>query len=135
MRYSAGFWICLISEYTRVVNILGFWICQGSTRLWIKNFMTDLWQCSEYALDSEYANVFKYLGLHMVLNKILHHRQYLKCFWICIEFWTCQCHTGFCRKQPIMHVWRSSEYSSGCQYARAWRYKGYEYANVKHGSA
>ena len=71
---------------------LGFWVCQGS----------------------------KYLGLHMNLNKILHHR-YLTSFWICIKVWTCQCYTGFCRKQPIVHVRQSSEYS-GSQYARAWRY-------------
>ena len=31
-------------------------------------------------------------GLNMVLNKIFHHR-YLTVFWICLEFWICQCYT------------------------------------------
>ena len=39
VRYSPGFWCALIPEYTRVVNILGFWICQVYTRLWIKYLM------------------------------------------------------------------------------------------------
>ena len=34
--------------------------------------MIDVGQYSEYALDSEYARVLNMLGLHMVLNKILH---------------------------------------------------------------
>ena len=38
--------------------------------------MIDVGQYSEYALDSEYARVLNMLGLHMVLNKIL-HRKYL----------------------------------------------------------
>ena len=123
----------LISEYTRVVNILGFWICQGYTRFWIKYFMIDVWQYYEYALDSEYARVLNMLGSHMVLNKISHNR-YLTWFWICLEFWICQCYTGFCRKRPIIHVWQSFEYSSGSQYARTWIYMGCEHCKVTKGS-
>ena len=36
----------------------------------------DVWQYCEYALDSEYASVLNMLGLHMVLNKILHNRYF-----------------------------------------------------------
>ena len=72
----------MISEYTRVLNILDFWICHGYTRFWIKYFVIDVWQYSEYALDSEYATVLNMLGLHQVVNKIFHHR-YLTGFWIC----------------------------------------------------
>ena len=57
------------SEYTRVVNILRFWICQGYTRFWIKYFMIDIWQYYEYALYSEYARILNMLRLLMVLNK------------------------------------------------------------------
>ena len=46
----------------------------GYTRFSIKYFMIDVWQYSEYALDSEYATVLNMLRLHRVLNKILHHR-------------------------------------------------------------
>ena len=63
----------LISEYTTVMNILGFWIWQGYTRIWITYFMIDVWHHSEYALNSEYAKVLNMLGLHMILNNILHH--------------------------------------------------------------
>ena len=34
--------------------------------------MIDVWQYYEYTLDSEYAKVLNILGLHLVLNKILH---------------------------------------------------------------
>ena len=68
----------LISEYTRVVNILGFWICQGYTRFWIKYFMIDIWQYYEYALDSEYARVLNMQGSHMVLNKISHNAHFIR---------------------------------------------------------
>ena len=70
----------LISEYTRVLNILGFWICQGYTRFWIKYFVIDVWQYPKYALDSEYATVLNMLRSHKVLNKIFHHK-YLAGFW------------------------------------------------------
>ena len=56
-------------EYTRVVSILGFWICQGYTRFWIKYFMIDIWQYYEYALYSKYARVLNMLRLLMVLSK------------------------------------------------------------------
>ena len=88
----------LFSEYTRVLNILGFWVRQGYTRFWIKYFVIDVWQYSEYALDSEYAAALNMLGLHKVVNKIFHHR-YLTGFWICLKFWKYQCYTGFCREQ------------------------------------
>ena len=129
LRYRQGSQCALISEYTRVVNILGFWICQGYTRFWIKLFMIDVWQYCEYNLDSEYVRVFNMLELHMVLNKILHNR-YLTEFWICLELWICQCYTGSCRKRPIAHVWQSFEYSSGSHYARAWICKSCEYTKV-----
>ena len=51
-------------------------------------------------------------------------------FWICLEFWICQCYTGFCRKRPIIHVWQSFENSPDYHCARAWIYKGCEYDNV-----
>ena len=57
------------SEYTRVVKILGFWICQGCTRFWIQLFMIDIWHYYEYALYSEYARVLNMLRLLMVLSK------------------------------------------------------------------
>ena len=53
----------LISEYTRVLNILGVWIGQGYTRFGIKYFGIDVWQYSEYTLDSEYATVLNMLGV------------------------------------------------------------------------
>ena len=34
--------------------------------------MIDVWQYYKYTLDSEYARVLNILGLHLVLNKILH---------------------------------------------------------------
>ena len=111
----------MISEYTRVLNILGFWICQGYTRFWIKYFVIDVWQYSEYALNSEYATVLNMLGSHKVVNKILHHK-YLTGFWICLQFWKYQCYAGFCRKQPVIHVSQVSEYSLDSQSYRAWIY-------------
>ena len=36
--------------------------------------MIDFWQYCEYTLDSKYARVLHMLGLHMVLNKIIHTR-------------------------------------------------------------
>ena len=57
------------SKYTRVVNILGFWICQGCSRFSIKYFMIDIWQYYEYAFYSEYVRVLNMLRLLVVLNK------------------------------------------------------------------
>ena len=111
----------MISEYTRVLNILGFWICHGYTRFWIKYFLIDVWQYSEYALNSEYVTVLNMLGSHKVVNKILHYK-YLTGFWICLQFWKYQCCAGFCRKQPVIHVWQVSEYSLDSQSYRAWIY-------------
>ena len=34
-----------------------------------KYFMIDVWQYSEYALDSDYARLLSMPGLYMVLNK------------------------------------------------------------------
>ena len=118
----------LNSEYTRVLNILGSRICQCFTRFWIKYFVIDVLQYSEY------ATVLNTLGSHKCANKTVHHK-YLTGFWICLESWKYQCYIGFCRKQPIIHVWQVSEYSLGSQSARAWIYKGREYAKVTHGSA
>ena len=47
---------------------------QVSTRFRIKYFVIDVWQYSEYALDSEYATVLNMLGSHKVVNKIFHHK-------------------------------------------------------------
>ena len=57
----------LISEYTIVMNKAGFWICQGY-RSFYKILTIDVWQYSEYAWVSNM------LGLHMALDKCLHHR-------------------------------------------------------------
>ena len=124
LRYWAGFWIWFdfqiyqSCEYTRVLNkifydkcLTVFWICLG---FWIRQGSKDL-------------------RLYMVLNKILHQRS-LALFWILLEFWPWRCYTGFCRNQFIIHVWQSSAYSWDSHYARAWRYKGFEYANVTHDS-
>ena len=94
--------------------MLGFWICQGYTRFWIKYFMIDVWQYSKYALDSEYSRVLDMLGLHMILNKILHHR-YLAGFWIVSSSeWT---HVSSSEYASVtqgsvenMHVWLDSKY-------------------------
>ena len=77
--------------------MLGFWICQGYTRFWIKYYVIDVWQYSEYALGSEYATVLNMLGSHKIGNNIFHHK-YLTGFWICFEFWKYQCYTEFSRK-------------------------------------
>ena len=83
LRHSAGFWICFdfsiyqSSQYTRFLNMSGY------TRFWIKYFVIDVWQYSEY------ATVLNMLGSHKVVNKIFHHK-YLTGFWICLEFWKYQ---------------------------------------------
>ena len=68
----------LISECTRVVNTLGFWICQGYrclilqwicqgskdatyTWFWIKFPMIDIWQSSEYVWNYEYGSAKQFL--------------------------------------------------------------------------
>ena len=133
LRYSAGFWICSdfriyqSCEYTRVLNM------SGLHKVLNKCFMIVVWQYYGYNLDSEYARVLNMLGLHIFLNKILDNR-YLTGFWICLEFWLCQCYIGFCRKRPIIHVWQIFQYSSGSYYAKAWIYRGCEYAKVTQGS-
>ena len=90
-----------ISEYTRILNMLGFWICQGYTRFWIKYFVIDVWQYSEHALDSEYATVLNILGSLKAVNKIFHIN-----IWQGSEYASSSENTsatGFSRKQkPIM---------------------------------
>ena len=49
--------------------MLGFWICQGYTRFWIKYFVIDIWQYYEYPLYSKYARFLNMLRLLMVLKK------------------------------------------------------------------
>ena len=95
LRYSAGFWICFdfriyqIWEYIRVLK------CARVTQ----GFEWDVsWQHSENGLDPEYARVLNMLGLHKILNKILHHR-YFKGVWICFELWICRCYIGLYRKR------------------------------------
>ena len=133
MDIRQGSEYALISEYIIVLNILGFWIYQDYTRFWKKYFVTDVWQYSE-VFDSEYVTVLNMLRSYKVVNKIFHHK-YLTGFWICLEFWKYQSYTGFCRKQPVINVWQVSEYSLGSQSARAWIFKGGDYAKVTHGSA
>ena len=128
LRYSTGFWRCFhfrmyqSSEYTRFLNMLGlhkvlnkkfldrclavFWICLG------------FWICH----GSKYTRVTQ--GC-----EFFHHR-YLTGFLICLEFSIYQFYTGFCIKQPVIHVWQVSEYSSGSYYTRAWIYKGCECAKI-----
>ena len=122
LRYLAGFWICAwwyasTSEYARVGDILVFSICQGCTRFWIKRFMIDVWQYSEYAFSSEYAWVLNMLGLHMVLKWIPHHRYFT-------GPWLWQGYKGFCRKRPTNLIWQGSEHSSGCEYTSALNIQG-----------
>ena len=45
----------------------------------MKYFVIDVWQYSEYTLDSEYATVLNMLKSHKILNKIF-HRKYLTGF-------------------------------------------------------
>ena len=68
-----------------ILNILGFWICQGYTRFLIKYFVMDVCQYSEYPLDSEYA---------MVLNMLESHK------WI---------------KFSMINIWQGSEYTSSSE--------------------
>ena len=70
LRYIAGSEYGLISEYTRVLNIL---------------------------------RVLNMSGLQKVVNIFFHHR-YLTGFGIYPEFSIYQCYTGFCSKQPVIHV-------------------------------
>ena len=46
----------------------------GFTKVSNKIFVIDVWQYSEYALDSEYETVLNMLGLHRVVHKIFLHR-------------------------------------------------------------
>ena len=96
LRYSTWFWICFdfrtyhSSEYTRV-----FWICRVYTSFWIKYFVIDVRQYSEYVLDSEYCHSSKYAR---VTN-----------LWITfsiIDIW------------HVIHVWQVSENSLGSQYVK-----------------
>ena len=95
LRYLTGFWICFNFriyqswEYIRVLKYAR--VTQGFE--WHIS-----WQHSEYALDSEYARVLNMLGLHKILNKILHHRHFIE-LWICFKLWICQYYTGLCRKR------------------------------------
>ena len=118
----------MISEYTRIVNLLGFWICQDYTRIWITYFMIGVWQHSEYALDFGYAKVLIMLGLHMILNSILQHR-YLTVYWICLVFWICHFYTRFCRKRPITNVWLFLSILRVLN-LRAWICKGCEFSKI-----
>ena len=119
LRYSAGFWICFDFRIYQSSEYTGFLKMAGYTRFWIKCFVIDVWQYSEYVLDSEYSTVLNMLGSNKVVNKIFHHK-YFTGFWICFEFWKHQFYTEFCRKQPVIHVWQVSDYSLGSQSYRAW---------------
>ena len=125
LRYSTAFWTCFEFRIYPL-NILGFWIYQ--------DIVIDIWQYSEYALNSEYSTALNMLGSLKVMNKIF-HQKYLTGFWICLEFWKCQCYTGFCRLKLVTHVSQVFKYSLGSQFARALIYKGREYANVTYSSA
>ena len=121
-RYSTGFW-----TYFDVRIYQSSWICQGY--IWMSYFKTAIrihtgfwiWQSSKCSMVAQ------------ILNKILHHK-YFTGFWICLELWLCQCYTAFCRKRPIINVWKDSEYSLGYQFATASICKGFEYGKVTHHS-
>ena len=59
------FWFKNIPELqnTKVLNMSGLY------KVLNKYFMIDVWQYSEYALDSDYARLLSMPGLYMVLNK------------------------------------------------------------------
>ena len=118
LRYLAGFWIALISEYTRIGNTLEFLNIPGLHKdlndIFHDSFLNKPW-------------ILNMPGLQKILHKILHHR-YFKGLWICLELWTCQCYTRLCRKQQqeskyalsykgfwikcfIVHIWHGSEYN------------------------
>ena len=59
----------LIKRYLKVLNIIGFWICQGYTGLSRKLYTIDAWQGSEYFVNSEYVRVLNMSGLHKVQDK------------------------------------------------------------------
>ena len=126
------FWFQNIPEFENIRVLNMSYICRLSYK-YVTYFMIDVWQYSEYAFDSEYARVPNVLGLHKILNKILHHRYFTELS-LCLEFWICQCYTELCGKQPIINVWLGFEYSSGSQYATAWICKGCEYAKVTQAS-
>ena len=64
-----GFEYTLIKRYLKVLNMIGFWICQGYTRLSRKLYTIDAWQGSEYSVNSEYVRVLNIPGLHKVQDK------------------------------------------------------------------
>ena len=130
------------SKYASIQDILGFWICQGYIWFSIKRFIIDILKYSEYALGSEYARVLNMVGLHIVLNKILHYR-YLTGFWIFLDYricyglniqglWICEGYTGFCvnciRKTHVFFYIFCSE----C--AKVWMYQESKYDIVTKGS-
>ena len=121
LRHTAEFWICFdfriyqSSEYTSVLNMSGF------TRFWIKYFVIDVWQYSEYALDSEYATVLNMLGSHKVVNKIFHHK-YLTGFWICLEFWKYQCYPSYMFDRFLSIPWALN--LVGLKYTWSWICQG-----------
>ena len=94
----------LISEYTRVENILWLWIFQGYTRFWTKYSMVDVWQYYEFALNSEYVRVLSMLGFHKVLSKILHNRYRVSEGPEYVSSSECHCYTGLRRKSPIIFL-------------------------------
>ena len=110
LRYSAGFLICFDFRIYQSSEYSKFWICQGYTRFWIKYFLIEAWQYSEYGLDSEYVKVLNPLMLLKAVSKIFNH-SYLTGFWICLEFWIYHCYTRFCRKQPGLNICKGREYA------------------------
>ena len=56
----------LISACSRVVNVLGFWLCKGYPKLCMKYLIISVWHYDEYALDSEYPRVLNIPVLHSV---------------------------------------------------------------------
>ena len=72
------------------------------------------------------------LGLHIVLNKIL-HTDIWQGFEYALSSEYANVTQGFCSKGHIIHVWQNFEYSSDSQYARAWIYKDCECVKVTQG--
>ena len=108
-------WIAVL-EFLNMPRLHKVWMIYFMTIFWIRLIFW-IWQG---------LNI---LGLHKILNKILHHG-YFTGLWICFKLWICQCYTGLCRKRPIINVWQESEYSAGYQYVTAWVCKGCECVEV-----
>ena len=84
--------MCRCAGFLKKCSILGirpgfkYPLISGYTEFSIKYFMIDVWQCSEYALDSKYARLLNMLGLYRALCKL--YSRYFECLesWISSGF-------------------------------------------------